>query len=182
MTGPIVITGFMGCGKTEVAHCLAQRLGFEMVDLDEVITKREARTPAELISAAVEPFFRAVETRALAALLTQDSAAVIALGGGAWIESSNRDLIGQSESTSVWLDTPFAVCWQRIEADPKDRPLGRTSQQAKELFEKRRPIYRLAQIHVQVSGDETPDELAVVIQAQLEDDTRLRVTDWRTPH
>ena len=167
MIGPIVITGFMGCGKTEVARCLAQRLGFEIVDLDEVITKRENRTPAELISEAGEPFFREIETRTLAALLTQNKARVIALGGGAWIESSNRDSIAQSELMSVWLDTPFALCWQRIEADPKDRPLGRTIQQAEELFERRRPIYQLARVHIQVIGEETPDELAAAIQSEL---------------
>ena len=176
MTGSIVITGFMGCGKTEVARCLAQRLGFEMVDLDEVITKRENRTPAELISEAGEPFFRAVETHTLAALLTQDTAAVISLGGGAWIESSNRNLIAHYESTSVWLDTPFAVCWQRIEADPKDRPLGRTIQQAMELYDHRRPIYQLARIHIQVTGEETPDELAATIQSELGE-----VPEPRTP-
>ncbi len=176
MSGSIVITGFMGCGKTEVARCLAQRLGFEMVDLDDVITKHENRTPAELISEAGEPFFRAVENRTLAAVITQNTARVIALGGGAWIERSNRDLIDQSESTSVWIDTPFAICWQRIEADPKDRPLGRTIEQAMELYDHRRPIYQLARVHIEVTGEETPDELAAAIQSELGE-----VPERRTP-
>ena len=168
---PIVITGFMGCGKSEVARCLAQRLELEMVDLDEVITKLEHRSPAQLISEAGEPRFRAIETRTLTSLLNENRVGVIALGGGAWIESANRDLIAESGSTSVWLDTPFTVCWKRIEADPKDRPLGKTRQQANELFQRRRPIYQTALIHIPVTGEETPDELAATIQSQLREAT-----------
>lgn len=164
---PIVITGFMGCGKSEVARCLARRLKSEMLDLDEVITSLETRSPATLISEDGEPAFRIIETRTLVNVLSQGFGGVIALGGGAWIESSNRELIAQSQATSVWLDVPFPTCWARIEADSKDRPLGRTCERAKELFSRRRPIYQLARIHIEVTGEETPDNLAAMIQSEL---------------
>jgi shikimate kinase len=162
--GPIIITGFMGCGKTEVARRLALRLNIEMADLDEAITKRERRSPARLIAEDGEKTFRAIETSALSDLLDRGAAGVIALGGGAWIENANRHLINQVEGKSVWLDTPFEVCWARIEASGEDRPLGRTRQQAQELYERRRPIYQLAMIRLTATADDGLDDLASRIE------------------
>jgi len=53
MTKTIVITGFMGCGKSQVARELARRLDVLMIDLDDRITASEGRTPAELITEAI---------------------------------------------------------------------------------------------------------------------------------
>ena len=82
-TGPIVITGFMGCGKTEVARSLAKRLNLQMTDLDELIAQIEGRTAAQLIREEGEHSFRAIETRTLRDLLDTNTDGVIALGGGA---------------------------------------------------------------------------------------------------
>src|ERR1700741_3689473 len=95
MKQTIVITGFMGCGKSRVASELARRLDVPMIDLDERITANEGRTPAELITESGEPAFRTIETNTLRELLQTSEAGVIALGGGAWVESANRDLIEQ---------------------------------------------------------------------------------------
>src|SRR5712692_9279206 len=110
----IVIVGFMGCGKTTVAEELARRLGCGMIDLDSFIAEREGCSPAEIIKEDAEPAFRAIETRALRHILENNSARVLALGGGAWTIESNRKLVAQAGCLSVWLDTPFELCWQRI--------------------------------------------------------------------
>jgi shikimate kinase len=156
---PIVITGFMGCGKSKVARELAQRLNVVMVDLDERITAREGRTPAQIITKDGERAFRAIETNALRQLLQSDEAGVIALGGGAWIEEANRQLIEEYSCVSVWLNTPFALCWERIVVSDEDRPLGRTREEAEERYILRKPIYELAKIHIEVSTEETVDDL-----------------------
>src|SRR5215213_4896852 len=93
--GPIVITGFMGCGKTKVAREVARRLNVRMLDLDERITQREGRSPAQLIVEDGEAPFRVVETRTLSDVLQSGEASVISLGGGAWIQEANRTLIRQ---------------------------------------------------------------------------------------
>jgi len=152
----IVITGFMGSGKTRIARELARRLSLPMVDLDERITEREGRSPAQLINDEGEEAFRVIESSALRELLEEDSARVIALGGGAWIQEVNRNLIDQHGCVSVWLDVPFEVCWARIETSGEDRPLGRTKEQAQTLYEQRAPIYRLAKVRV---GNESLEEL-----------------------
>jgi shikimate kinase len=149
----------MGCGKSKVAHELALRRNAVIVDLDEWITTRVGRSPAQLINEEGEPAFRVIETNALRELLQTEEAGVIALGGGAWIEEANRELIDRYSCTTVWLDTPFAICWERIEAAEEDRPLGRTREDAEERYNLRRPIYALAQLHIPVGAEETVDDL-----------------------
>ena len=144
----------MGCGKTKLARELARRLDAVMVDLDDQITKRAGRSPAQLIDEDGEPAFRAIETDTLRHVLQEGAARVIALGGGAWIQKANRQLVHQYLCVSIWLDGPFDMCWTRIEGSQEDRPLGRTRDQAFALYQQRRPVYELATIHVPVhEGD-----------------------------
>ena len=65
----IVITGFMCAGKTTVGRELARRLSLPFLDLDDLVTEREGRTPAELIDERGEAAFRDAETRALRSAL-----------------------------------------------------------------------------------------------------------------
>ena len=158
-TTPIVIVGFMSCGKTHVARALARHLDLPLFDLDHMIAKQHGRTAAQLIREDGEPTFRSIETKALHELLERTERGVIALGGGAWITEGNRRLIDQYGCVSVWLDTPFSECWERIAASDEDRPLGRTREQAEELFSARQPIYRQARIRVAVQADESVDSI-----------------------
>jgi shikimate kinase len=166
-TGPIVIIGFMGCGKTAVARALAHRLNLPMVDLDEVIAERYERTAAQLIREEGEPTFRAIETKVLQQLCESDARTVIALGGGAWITEANRRLIEQHGCVSVWLDVPFDLCWQRITASEEDRPLGRTREQAQQLYRARQPVYQQAVIPVAIQAGETLANIVARLETAL---------------
>jgi shikimate kinase len=172
MSRLIVITGFMGCGKSKIARSLARRLDVPVVDLDDVITARHGRTPAQLITEDGEPAFRTIETNTLRETLKTIPAGVIALGGGAWIEETNRDLINQHRCLSVWLDVPFEVCWARIETSEEDRPLGRTREQALKLYQSRKPIYQLAAIHIQRMPDEDLEAFISRIETKSATDKR----------
>ena len=172
MSRPIVITGFMGCGKTRVARELARSLEVLMIDLDDRITAREGRSPAQLIREDGEQRFRAIETSALRSVLEAGGAGVIALGGGAWIEAANRELIREYGCQSVWLDVPFEVCWSRIERSEEDRPLGKTKEQAQSLYDLRLPFYQLADIHIKVSPED--DELTVTTRIRAVVSTRFQ--------
>lgn len=167
MTQTVVITGFMGCGKSKIARALAERLDLTFVDLDESITARAGRTPAQLIDEDGERAFRAIETETLRDVLYSHDAGVIALGGGAWIEAVNREVIDQYGCISVWLDVPFEVCWARIEYAGEDRPLGRTKDDAAERYKLRRPMYQLANVHIAVLGHEELEDLISRLESLL---------------
>lgn len=167
MQRPIVITGFMGCGKSKVARTLARRLDVPAIDLDDVITAQHGRTPAELINEDGEPAFRSLETSTLRELLQTVETGIISLGGGAWIEETNRELIAQHGCQTIWLDVPFEVCWGRIAASDEDRPLGKTREQAQALYERRKPIYQLAAIHFQRTAHEGLDDFVSRIEAKI---------------
>lgn len=167
LNGPLVIIGFMGCGKTAVARALARRLDLPSVDLDNTIAEQYGRTAAQLIREDGEPVFRAIETKVLHQLLERGERSVISLGGGAWITEANRRLIDQYGCVSVWLDAPFELCWQRIQASAEDRPLGRTREQAEQLFSVRQPVYQQATIRLPIKTDENLDTLVDRLEAEL---------------
>ena len=166
-SGPIVIAGFMGCGKTALAETLAVHLNCKMIDLDEAITEREGRSPARIIEEDGESAFRTIETITLHDVLKDRSVGVIALGGGAWITGTSRKLINQYARLTVWLDTPFDVCWNRISLSDAVRPLGRSKEQAQELYERRCPVYALADLRLEADEAVSLDDLALKIEDQV---------------
>ena len=148
---PVVITGFMGAGKTTVAAALAERLGRPLIDLDQFIAEREGRTAQVIIDEDGEARFREIESEALRDAL-ETEAGVIALGGGTWTIERNRALISEQTLYTVWLDAPFELCWQRIESAIHARPLARERGKAHRLYHQRRADYRQARLRLKVDG------------------------------
>ena len=163
----ISITGFMAAGKTTVAGTLAHKLGARMIDLDYLIAERERRSTAVLIEQEGEARFREAEARALHVVLEMGRARVIALGGGAWMQPENRALLNAHDCFTVWLDAPFELCWRRITEDTEARPLARDAESARRLYDERRALYALAELHLQCDEQKTPDELAEEILQAL---------------
>ncbi len=162
----LVITGFMGAGKTTIAAALARLLGCPAVDLDDRITAREGRTPQQLIDEEGEAAFRDAETRALRQVLADEATCVLALGGGAWTLERNRRLVRESGALAVWLDAPFDLCLQRIRQDRgEDRPNARDPRAARSLYDKRRDSYQLAPLRVRVTPERSAAEIAAEILA-----------------
>ena len=164
----IVIVGFMGSGKTTVATALARQLGCNSIDLDSLITKREGRSPAEVIEQDGEAVFRKIETRALRDVLESSDTRVIALGGGAWTIEANRALVAKHDCQSVWLDAPFELCWERILSSTNTiRPMAPNRESALKLFQFRRHSYELAQLRLAMSKTVAPDETVAALATSL---------------
>jgi shikimate kinase len=163
----IVIIGFMGTGKTTVARELASRLNCAAIDLDELITKCEGRSPAEIIDRDGEVAFREIETKLLSEVLDEAPARVIALGGGGWTIAENRRLIAAFGAVTVWLDAPFELCWQRIEPGRESRPLARSREMAQRLYFERLPVYQLAGARVPVLENDSATEVAAKVAQAL---------------
>ena len=164
----IVITGFMGAGKTTIARALARQMSCAALDLDDLIAEREGRTPQQLIDEDGEPAFRDAETRALASALKASDARIIATGGGAWALERNRSLIAAHNCLTVWLDAPFELCRERIGGEYDSRPFARDWERAGKLYDERLAAYSLAGVRVRVAPGLGVEEIAAQIVATAE--------------
>ncbi len=162
-TPGIYLVGFMASGKTTIGRALADRLGWEFLDLDREIEAEQNCTIAELFDRFGEEHFRKLETEAISKRLRRvrtGRPAVIALGGGAFARQENYELL-QENGVTVWLDCPLDLARRRAEQNC-DRPLARDPKKFAELFESRRAAYARADFRVEVSGDD-PDPVVDVI-------------------
>ena len=165
----VVVTGFMAAGKTTAARALSRLLGCAMADTDELVRARDGRTPAEIIETEGEARFREIESQALRDALAPAGPLVVALGGGTWAVAPNRELIAARGCVAVWLDAPFELCRQRIEAEAltTGRPLARDVETARALYHSRRETYALAAHRVAVAAGRTGESVAAEIAKLL---------------
>lgn len=158
---PIFLCGFMGCGKTTVGKILAKRLKCRCIDLDDYIEQQEGMTIPEIFEKKGEPYFRQLETEALAAF--KDIGGVVATGGGALLSELNGET-AMNAGMVVFIDTDFRTCYERIKDDPH-RPIAASStrEQLKERFDDRKPKYE-AHSHHQIGGGFPPQIIAARIE------------------
>src|SRR5580658_7212392 len=112
----VYLTGFMASGKTSIARALADRLGWDFVDLDAEIESAENTTVAEMFESRGEPEFRRIETETIRRVMRRverGMPSVIALGGGSFVQPANVALLA-NHGISIWLDCPFDVIAARI--------------------------------------------------------------------
>ncbi len=159
----IILIGFMASGKTTVAKALSENLDYNFVDLDQFIESREHRMIASMIDAEGEAHFRKIEAEALRDILEKGSLKIIALGGGTWTIEENRKLISNYDCLTVWLDTSFEVCWERITREGNTRPLARDKEKAKKLFEDRCKVYSLANIRIPTNKETNIETVLALI-------------------
>ncbi len=150
-TQRLVLTGFMGAGKSSIGRLLAQALAWDFLDLDQHLESRTQSTIPHLFATLGEPAFRRLESSALANALARPHT-VIALGGGTPEQLTNRLLLEQTPATTViFLDAPFPVLFDRCMlqtiaspfSDPAHiRPLLASPEEAQTRFTTRLPLYR----------------------------------------
>lgn len=163
----IVLTGFMGVGKSTVAKCLSHILRTETVDLDDYIERKEELSIAELVEQKGEPYFRGVETESLQEVLVKNETQIISLGGGTWVSETNRKIIKDHKCTSIWLESDFEHCWRNITFSRTVRPLAKDKMTVKKLFDERNKVYCLADWHLVVRPELTSFDLARFIAEEI---------------
>lgn len=159
----------MAAGKSSVGRLLAQRLGWELVDFDDVIRRRTGRSPGAWIREDGEAAFRALEAGLTAEMAERDSV-VLAPGGGWAAQPGMADLLGPG-TVRVWLRISPAEAVRRAESDGTDRPLmgeaeGRIERMAR-LLNARTPYYAAAELAVDVD-DRQPEAIVEEILQRLE--------------
>lgn len=158
----IVLTGFMGSGKTTVGPLVAQRLGWKFVDVDDVIEAEAGCTIPELFRREGEAAFRERE-RATIARLAGGEALVLALGGGAIEDAETRaGLLGGPGTLLVHLEVELTTTLARCSGTEHLRPVLADQANLAARYARRLPLYRTA--HVSIVVDKlTPDEAAEAI-------------------
>ena len=150
-TDKLYIVGFMGSGKTTLARALGRRLDWRVEDIDELIEAREGRSIAAIFQHAGEPAFRSVERHVLRSLLPLRHA-VVATGGGTFVDLENRALIN-ADGTSIWLDLLLKTVIDRVPSDGR-RPLAADRTKLRDLYVARQAAYREA--HVRLDASRAP--------------------------
>ena len=163
----IILVGYRGTGKTTVGRILANRLGWNFADNDDLVEAVAGKSIAEIFATEGEPSFRDRESAALAELCTRP-ARVIATGGGAILRAANRQLLRQSGFV-VWLKAAPETVWSRLVTDPTTaarRPnLTQTGgfEEVRVLVAAREPLYRETADFAVPSDALSPEEVANAI-------------------
>jgi len=162
---PVVLTGFMGAGKTSVGQVVSRKLARDFVDMDVLIEEEEGMPISKIFEARGEAYFRTREALWCERLATRNNL-VIATGGGTWVNPSNR----------LWFKDAFVIC---LDAAPDEiynrlkeqthRPLlasANAQQRIIELMAARRDAYAQVEWHLDTTG-KTIEQVAEEIVSLL---------------
>jgi shikimate kinase len=158
----IVLTGFMGSGKSTVGPLVARRLGWRFVDVDDVIEAEAGIPIAEIFARHGEAAFRDREHATIARLAATD-ALVLALGGGAIERPATRELLLTAPGTLlVHLEVELATTLARCRGTEHTRPVLADQANLASRYERRLPLYRAAHVSIPVDAL-TPEQVAEAI-------------------
>jgi len=148
----IVLAGFMGTGKSVVGQAVAQRLGWPFLDTDSLVESALGVTVQEVFARYGEAFFRAQERQAVSHAATQRDV-VIAVGGGALLEATNRAAL-EATGQIICLDAAPEVILERLPGD-SSRPLlagGDPEARVRSFLAARTAHYASLPYHVDTTG------------------------------
>ncbi|MBF6559827.1 MAG: shikimate kinase [Candidatus Binataceae bacterium] len=164
MAPKLILTGFMATGKSAVARAVAQRLGWRLLDCDELIVARRGQPIAQIFRDHGEAHFRMLERNLIAeiagerrhcALCGNPRPAVVATGGGAIVDPQNFAALNRAGVVICLIARPEVIA-RRIGPAAASRPLltegGKPlAVRIGELIEARRAAYARAPVTIDTS-------------------------------
>ena len=164
----VVLVGPMGAGKTTVGRLLSEAWGVAARDTDQDVEALDGRSISDIFVESGEAHFRDLERKAVAAALSHDG--VLALGGGAVLDPSTRELLAGQRV--VFLRVGLSDAVKRVGLGSA-RPLllGNVRSRIKALLDERTPVYESVATLVVDTDGRTPDEVAAAVE-ELEGSTR----------
>lgn len=138
----IILTGFMGCGKSTVGIRLSYRLKMPYLDTDKIIEKEQNKTIREIFETEGEAYFRRLEKECIEKLIQTTQNTIISVGGGLIVQPGLGELVKQL-GTVIYLELSPEGIFKRLENDTT-RPLlaGKDPlSHIKKLLKERKPIY-----------------------------------------
>ncbi|MFH1772411.1 MAG: shikimate kinase [Candidatus Omnitrophota bacterium] len=163
----IYIVGFMGTGKTTIANLLSVKLGRELIEMDDVIEKRESKKISDIFSQAGEPYFRKKEKELLCEI-SKRKGLIVSCGGGLICDEANLKTLKDS-GIIINLNADIFTIYERTK-DSSRRPILNVKDpldEIRDLYEKRKPSYKKADFSID-TGSKMPEEIACEIISLLE--------------
>ncbi len=163
----IVLTGFMGTGKTAVGRHVADKLRVALRDIDSEIEKKAGKKIADIFTQEGESAFRKLESAVIAEIVKQDRI-VIATGGGALIDSVNRKAL-EKNGMLICLRAKAGTLLERLK-DDLTRPLlagENLEQKMDRLMKERKAAYDLCPIQIDTDGKTIVEVSEIIMQKVL---------------
>jgi shikimate kinase len=169
VSGPVVLVGAPGSGKSTTGALLAARLGVPFTDVDAEIEQRTGRSIAEIFADDGEPAFRALEEQVTAELL--DRPGVLSLGGGAVLSAATRAALRGHRV--VWLQVSAATAVSRVGLN-EARPLllGNVRGRLIRLLAERTPLYAEVATERVETDSLPPEQVVELLVTAAEEKTR----------
>lgn len=170
MKDNIILTGFMGCGKTSVGIRLSYALRRTLIDTDKWIEKKQGKTVSEIFAGEGEEAFRRMESECIRELIGTADGQIISTGGGLPVREENRRLLGELGRVYYLKVTPECV-YERLRGDTT-RPLlqgENPREKIRELLESREAFYQEgADVTIEVSGKSFEDIITEIVEGMEE--------------
>lgn len=165
----IIITGFMGTGKSVVAKELARKLKMEFIDMDRIIEERQGTSIVDIFARYGERYFREQENK-LVKELSKEENKVIATGGGTLLSSDNARMLGQTGEI-VFLYADSQTIYNRVKRR-NSRPLLKGENvlsKINHLLEERKKVYNNFTIKIDTTNlsiQEVTDRIIALLKSE----------------
>jgi shikimate kinase len=166
----IILLGYMGCGKSTVAHKLAAVTAIPYTDLDLYIEEKYQTTISNIFKEKGEIYFRKIEQLAFDELLQNPTKMIIGLGGGTPCYANNHEKLQLKNVSSIYLKASIATLFKRLSVNKSKRPLIASMDDealqefiAKHLFD-RSFYYNQAKYVVSVDEKTVDETIAAILE------------------
>jgi 3-dehydroquinate synthetase len=162
----IVLTGFMGTGKTSIGEELERRLGYPFIDTDDLIEEREGMPISLIFKEKGEDFFRDVERRVVEEVSLKNNV-VIATGGGVIKDKGNVESL-RRRGILVWLQADPGIILKRVLLEGGKRPLLDVEEplnEIKRLLAEREELYMQSDIAIDTNYITTGEAAQEIIES-----------------
>ncbi|MGM7681542.1 shikimate kinase [Cytobacillus sp. Hm23] len=169
----VILTGFMGAGKTTVGKRLGEEWKLPVIDTDDYIEKKVGKKISEIFEGEGEDTFRQYERELLPTLPIEN--VVITTGGGIVIQEENRNWMNDN-SFVIYLHCDLEQIISRLEGD-SSRPLIKNSkkEQIEHILTTRLPYYKECSVTIDTTNKsiaQIVDEINLEVKKSIGGDNK----------